>query len=55
MKKVLSIEDNLLNELLEANKSEEFAWNKNKIVINNVMYYRQSIVTDTSTKSTAAS
>ena len=55
MKKVLSIEDSLLNELLEANKSEDFAWNKNKIVINNVMYYRQSIVTDTSTKSTAQS
>ena len=55
MKKVLSIDDSLLNELLEANKSEDFAWNKNKIVINNVMYYRKSIVTDTSTKSTAQS
>ena len=55
MKKVLSIDDSLLNELLESNKSEDFAWNKNKIVINNVMYYRKSIVTDTSTKSTAQS
>ena len=55
MKKVLSIDDSLLNELLESNKSEDFAWNKNKIVINNVMYYRKSIVTDASTKSTAQS
>lgn len=55
MKKAEAINDRELDELLEENKSEEFAWNKNKVIINNVTYYRQSIVTDTSTKSTAQS
>lgn len=55
MKKAAEIDDRELDDLLEQNKSEEFAWNKNKVIINNVTYYRRSIVTDTSTKSTAQS
>ena len=55
MKKALTIADTLLDELLEAKKSEEFTWSKNKVVVDNVLYYRESIVTETSTKSTAQS
>lgn len=55
MKKINEINDAELDQLIEANKSEDFAWNKNKIIIDGILYYRKSVVTDVSTKSTAAS
>lgn len=55
MKKTLTIEDAKLNQLLEENKSEDFAYDKYRVAIDGVLYYRKSIVEETTTKSTAQS
>ncbi len=56
MKKPLTIEDKIIDKFLEKHPSEDYAWDPCKIILDGVLYYRKSIVSDEiSTKSTANS
>lgn len=55
MKKVNEISDAELDQLIAANHSDEYAWHQNRVIIDGVLYYRKSVITDVSTKSTASS
>lgn len=56
MKETLTIADGELDQILEENTSEEYAWDENRVIINGALYFRKSIITDeVSNKSTAQS
>lgn len=56
MKKPLTIEDAELDAIIREKKSDVYAWDPSKIIIDGILYYRKSIVNDeVSTKSTANS
>lgn len=56
MKKPLTIEDVELDEIIKQKQSDKYAWDPTKIIIDGILYYRKSIVSDeVSTKSTASS
>lgn len=56
MKKVNTIDDAKLDQLIAANTSHEFYWDRSKIILQGVLMYRKSIVSEeTTTKSTAQS
>lgn len=55
MKKTQTIKKSELEAYIEENPSDDFVWYRTKIKINGVLCYREDIVTDKSTKSTAQS
>lgn len=52
---IRTIPDKKLDEILKKSTDERFSWDPNKIKIKGALYYRESIVTEDGTKSTAAS
>lgn len=56
MKKPLTIEDKVIDKFIEKHPSEDYAWDHSKIILDGILYYRESIVSDKiSTKMTAGS